>query len=112
MSLLTMSKLEMQEGVPHVVAVEVEEKSQKSGIVSLLFKLDMNSILKFCTWNLCLGLANKKDLVTDTLQRKEIGICCPQETKIPNDFPVSILNSGGYNIELEVNSTKKDLPFT
>ena len=66
----------------------------------------LNSI-KFGTWNLCLGLANKKDIVTETLTRKNVSICCLQETEIPTGFPENVLNCGGYNIELESNDSKK-----
>ena len=67
----------------------------------------MQTILKFATWNLCLGLANKKDIVTETLNSKNINVCCLQETEILPCFPEEILNCGGFNIELETNSTKK-----
>ena len=67
----------------------------------------MQTILKFCTWNLCLGLANKKDMVTETLNRKNVSVCCLQETEITTGFPENVLNCGGYNIELESNDSKK-----
>ena len=45
--------------------------------------------------------------MVDILSVKKIYICCLQETDIPNGFPENILNCGGYNIELEMNSEKK-----
>ena len=36
--------------------------------------------LKIATWNLCLGLANKKDLVTKYLDLHNVSVCCMQET--------------------------------
>ena len=43
--------------------------------------------LKISTWNLCLGLINKKEIVTDYLQSKNVQVCCLQETEIPMNFP-------------------------
>ena len=43
--------------------------------------------LKIGTWNLCLGLINKKDAVTDYLKSKNIAVCCIQETEIPCNYP-------------------------
>ena len=63
--------------------------------------------LKIGTWNLCLGLPNKKDNVTDILSAKQISVCCLQETEVPNGFPENSLNSGNYNLELELNDVKK-----
>ena len=62
---------------------------------------------KIATWNVCLGIANKKDIVTETLSREGISICCLQETEIPMNFPEEILNCNNYNLELEMNNTKK-----
>ena len=39
--------------------------------------------------------------------RKNIGVCCLQETEIPMGFPENILNCNGYNLELEMNTVKK-----
>ena len=63
--------------------------------------------LTIATWNLCLGLPNKKDIVVDILSLKKINICCLQETEIPSGFPETILNCSGFTIELEMNSEKK-----
>ena len=65
--------------------------------------------IKIGTWNLCLGLSNKRDLVIETLKENDLSICCLQETEIPFDFPEIVLNSGGYNLELENNDEKKEL---
>ena len=69
----------MQDWMLHMDAEEGKEKLMKSEIGCLSINFKMNSLLKFFTWNLCLGLANKKDLVTDTLKRKDISVCCLQE---------------------------------
>ena len=58
------------------------------------------------TWNLSLGLSNKKDIVTDYLDAYNIKVCCLQETEIPVGYPENILNCGGYNLELEQNTVK------
>ena len=67
----------------------------------------MQKSLVFGTWNLCLGLANKKDMVIDILKIKNVNVCCLQQTEIPKDFPENFLYCGGYNLELEINDTKK-----
>ena len=42
---------------------------------------DTNNI-KVATWNLCLGLANKKELVSQIIKNEQIDICCMQEITI------------------------------
>ena len=71
----------------------------------------MTSRINVGTWNLCLGLPNKRDIVTDTLKRNNIGICCLQETEVINGFPEEILNCNDFNLELERNTVKKELEF-
>ena len=68
--------------------------------------------IKLGTWNLCLGLPNKKDIVTTYLKMQKVDICCLQETKVPANFPETILNTGGYNLELEINDSKNMQVFT
>ena len=36
-----------------------------------------------------------------------VDLCCLQETEIPTNFPENVLNTGGYNLELEFNDGKK-----
>ena len=67
----------------------------------------MESQIKIGTWNLCLGLANKKDIVTRYLKENNVGVCCLQETEVQSDFPENILNCSGYTLELELNDEKK-----
>ena len=67
----------------------------------------MTSQLKLATWNLCLGLSNKKDIVTSYLKLHSVDVCCLQVTEIPLNFPENILSTGGYNLELELNDNKK-----
>ena len=58
----------------------------------------MENGIKIATWNLCLGIANKKETVTDYLKANNTKVCGLQETEIPMGFPENILNSGDYNI--------------
>ena len=102
--------------------VGLEQKSDGHDIAASTIFPDMASIKQnpnkhcngvrpplqsFATWNLCLGLANKKDTVNRYLNENNIKVCCLQETEIPQGFPENILNSGGYILELEMNSEKK-----
>ena len=67
--------------------------------------------MNFATWNLCLGLPNKKGIVIETLKRNNIAVCALQETEISKDFPEMILNSEEFNLELELNTGKKRVGF-
>ena len=67
----------------------------------------MENKLNIATWNLCLGIANKKDTVTSYLTKNNIHVCCLQETEVPVGFPENLLNCGGFNLELEQNTSKK-----
>ena len=53
------------------------------------------------TWNVCLGLQNKKDYVVETLRKENIDICMLQDAEIKKDYPVNILSSVDYKIEVE-----------
>ena len=53
------------------------------------------------SWNLCLGLPNKKDIVTQYLHDNNISICCLQETEVPQNYPENNLNCNGFLLELE-----------
>ena len=71
----------------------------------------MDTNTNVATWNLCLGLPNKKDSVTGFLNALNIHVCCLQETEILIDVPEDILNCGNYRLELESNTVKKELVF-
>ena len=62
--------------------------------------------IKIATWNLCLGLANKKDIVYEELKRKEIDICLLQEVELNKDYNKELLSSREYKIEVENNDIK------
>ena len=68
--------------------------------------MEVKSKLTIATWNVCLGVANKKDMITDCLKNKNIDVCCLQETEIPMNFPEEVLNVGDYVLELELNDKK------
>ena len=61
---------------------------------------------KIATWNLCLGLSNKKDLIKETLFKENILVCCMQEIDIIKGYPLELLNFPGYNLEIETNDLK------
>ena len=63
-------------------------------------------MIKCATWNVCLGLTNKKDIVLNELRRLDISICSLQEVDIKKDFPIDTLASKDYKIEVENNSIK------
>ena len=69
--------------------------------------LMMENNFSIASWNLCLGLSNKKDLVTDYLSKNNINACCVQETEIPINYPEEILDCNNYILELELNEVKK-----
>ena len=62
--------------------------------------------IKIATWNVCLGVKNKKDYIIDVLRKENIDICMIQEADIPKDYPYDLLSSKDYKIECE-RSTKK-----
>ena len=63
--------------------------------------------VKIATWNLCLGLLNKKDLILDELNNNQIDVCCMQETELENNLPTNILSSPNYRFEPEKSTGKK-----
>ena len=71
----------------------------------------MNSDLKIGTWNLCLGLPNKKEIVKNYIRTEAIDVCCLQETEIPNDYPNAQLSFSDYKIGIESNIQKKEQQF-
>ena len=69
--------------------------------------MENKSNFSIATWNVCLGIANKKDSVTETLNREGISVCCIQETEIDQGFAVGVLNCNNYILELEMNDNKR-----
>ena len=63
-------------------------------------------MLKIATWNICLGLKNKKDYVSSVINEHKIDICCLQEVDLETDYPSEILSFKNYSIEVETNDYK------
>ena len=61
---------------------------------------------KIVSWNLCLGLANKKDYETETLHRDNIDLCCMQEIELKTDFNHELLYCRGHSLLVEKNTVK------
>ena len=67
----------------------------------------MSLSVKVATWNLCLGLPNKKDTVLHELEVNQIDVCCMQETEIEKNYPTDILASQQYELECEKSTDKR-----
>ena len=67
----------------------------------------MSERIKIGTWNLCLGLSNKKDYVAQKLNEERIDICCLQECEVDSSMKEENLTIKNYKIELEKNTFKK-----
>ena len=58
------------------------------------------------TWNLCLGLSNKKDYVEKVMNENSIDICCMQEVEIGTNIDTSLLSMRNYSLLIENNELK------
>ena len=63
-------------------------------------------MLNVATWNVCLGLKNKKDYIYETLSSKNIDICALQEINLQKDYPEQLLTNKDFKIEIELNTRK------
>ena len=63
-------------------------------------------MISLATWNICLGLKNKKDYVYDTLSENNIDICAIQEVEIETNYPSELLSNKNYKLEIEHSSKK------
>ena len=93
--------------VLHNIRMSLSPRKNVGRWISPKIKIAMESNIRIGTWNLCLGLSNKKDLVTSYLNDNSVALCCLQEMEIPMGYPENILNCNNYNLELENNSQKK-----
>ena len=66
----------------------------------------MTNKLKVSTWNLCLGLSNKKNIVKQYMKFNNIDVCCMQEVDLLVNYPTELLSFPGYNLETETNDLK------
>ena len=62
--------------------------------------------VKICSLNLCLGLANKKDLVKQIINNEKIDIMCVQETELITNLDHNLLSFPGFNFESEICTSK------
>ena len=65
-----------------------------------------NKYCKLATWNLCLGLMNKKDIVSRIIMEEEIDICVLQEIDVPPDIDAGLLSFKGYSLLIDNNHVK------
>ena len=63
--------------------------------------------IKIASWNLCLGLPNKKDIVLSELESNKIDVCCMQETELEKNYPINILSTPKFEFECEKSSDKR-----
>ena len=61
------------------------------------------------TWNVCNGLARKKDYVKRILDENDLDVLFIQEAEITKETPTSILMVGGYEIEISRSNSKARL---
>jgi hypothetical protein len=67
----------------------------------------MISNIRIATWNLCLGLAGKKNLVKNYINENKVDICCLQEIELDSDFDQELLSFPNYCLEVEQNDVKR-----
>ena len=63
--------------------------------------------MKVATWNLCLGLSNKKDTVLNEIELNSIDVCCMQETELEKNYPTNILSNKTHEFECEKSTDKR-----
>jgi exonuclease III len=61
---------------------------------------------KVASLNLCLGIPNKKNIVTKMITEENIDVLCMQETNVEINLDHELLSFPGYNYENETNSIK------
>ena len=69
-------------------------------------------MITIASWNVCLGLTQKKLEISRKIVEEKIDICCLQETEIKSELKDNELTFSGYCIETENNDTKKEFVFT
>ena len=62
--------------------------------------------MKVASWNLCLGLRNKRDYVSRVIVDEKIDICCLQEVDIAKDYPSDILSIKDFSLDVDNNDIK------
>ena len=51
--------------------------------------------------NACLGISNKKDLITNMINENKIDILCLEEVEIDQKIITNMMSIKNYNIEIE-----------
>ena len=67
----------------------------------------MTDSINIGTWNLCLGLTNKKDYIKRKLIEEHLDILCVQECQVDPNMDENILTIRNHKIELENSVYKK-----
>jgi hypothetical protein len=62
--------------------------------------------LRIATWNLCLGISNKRDYIRSILIQEKIDILNMQETELDPQTDSCALDIRRYRLELEINEYK------
>ena len=62
--------------------------------------MTMENKIKIASWNLCLGLTNKKDYEEEIILRNRIDDCCLQEIELTPEMDTKILNNQSYSDRL------------
>ena len=70
---------------------------------------NLHSCIHSCKQNVCLGLANKKEIVSEIIKVNKIDICCLQEIDIQHNFNHEVLSFKGYNLLIEKNEVKSQI---
>ena len=68
--------------------------------------MNHNQNIKIGTWNACLGISNKKDLISKMINDNKIDILCLQEVELDQNTPVNLMTIKNLNIEIKSNTVK------
>ena len=71
----------------------------------------MQTVMKVATWNLCLGLSNKKDTVLNEIELNSIDVCCMQETELEKITLQTFFRIRLMNLNAKKARTKEELEF-
>ena len=69
----------------------------------------MENKFKIGTWNVCLGLANQKDMISEIIVKEKIDVCCLQEVDIPASYNSDLLSFRGYSLLIEKNDIQESI---
>ena len=72
-------------------------------------KPQCNQYWRNATWNVCHGITNKKDLITNMIYENKIDIICLQEVEIDQKIFTNMKSIKNYNIEIEPNDVRSQV---